>query len=107
MAKVQNIDIDQGANTIIDLIVYDTSGNLEDLTAYTPSAAFRRHQESTNSVAFTSVGYANGTLRLSLTAEETSNVAYGRYIYNVFLTHNTSNVTSKTQTGVLTINYKV
>lgn len=98
---VRNYSVDRSTDLQIDINVSDTDGAVVDLTNYTANACFKKHHESNTNVAFSTLGYANGLLTVSLTGTETLNTDVGRYIYEVYITHNTANTTSLVQNGIL------
>jgi hypothetical protein len=103
MAKVQNITFDQGANVQIDITIYDTNGDIEDLSGYTATSSFRKHYESVNSTSFVCSTYSNGTLRMTMNAAISANVQPLRYVYDVNLNHTASNTDSRIQEGILIV----
>lgn len=103
MATKANLVIDQGATYSTSIDVLDEEGIAIDLTNYTGAAQMRKHYTSSNSVAFTvSLGGADGTVTLSMTANATANIASGRYVYDVELTSNTG-VVSRVLEGIVTV----
>ena len=103
MAIAKNITLDQGANNFIETNVTDANGVGVDLTTYTFDAYFKRHTESANQVTFTTVGYANGLLQLSLDWFTSANTAEGVYTYIIKITNPSSNTTTRIQEGLLTL----
>ena len=105
MATKANLIIDQGTtfNTTVNLT--DTNGDPVDLTGYTGAAQMRKSYTSSNAAAtFTvSTGGSQGTITLALTAHATSNIAGGRYLYDVELT-DSSNTISRVFEGIVTVN---
>lgn len=102
MATKANIVIDQNAtfNTEIDLT--DENGNLLDLSGYTANSQIRRWYTSTNAAATFTVNLHAGAIFLSLTADSTANLVYGRYVYDVILTDPQSNKTRVVE-GIVTV----
>ena len=103
MAVAQNLSFDQGANNSFQTDVVDSNGAAIDLTLYTAHAYFKRHTESTNTTSFTTVGYANGLLIMSLNWVNSANTPEGIYTYVVKVTHSVSNTTTRIQEGLLTL----
>ena len=104
MATKANLIIDQGAtfNTVITLT--DTNGDPIDLTGYTGAAQMRKHYTSSTATAFSvGLGGANGTITLGLSANATSNVSAGRYLYDVEIV-DLSGLVSRVFEGVVTVN---
>jgi hypothetical protein len=107
MATKANILIDQGTtfSTVINLA--DEGGSAIDLSGYSGDAEMRKHYTSSNSQSFTvTLGGANGTVTLSLTATQTANIAAGRYVYDVEITSG-SNVVSRIIEGIVTVTPEV
>lgn len=107
MATKANLVIDQGATFTTTITVADDDGVALDLTGYTGEAKFRKHYTSSNSYSFTvSVAPNSGQVTLALTANQTSNVAAGRYVYDCELTSGTGTV-SRVLEGIVTVTPQV
>jgi len=103
MATKANLIIDQGASYSTSIDILDENNDPINLTTYTGSAQMRKHYTSSNAASFSvSLGGADGTLNLSLTANATANLAAGRYVYDVELTSNTG-VVSRVLEGIVTV----
>lgn len=89
MGTVTNLYIDQGATYNAIVQVFDDDDNVYDLSGYTANSQIRKNYAS-NTVAatFTAnvLSAANGTISLSLSASQTGNLKYGRYVYDVEIT---------------------
>lgn len=86
MGTVNNLYIDQGTTFSATVQVFDELGDPYNLSGFTPSAQIRRnYNTNTISATFSSniISSSNGTISLSLTATETANLKYGRYVYDV------------------------
>jgi hypothetical protein len=106
MATKANLVIDQGTTFTTTLTVTDDDGTALDLTGYTGSAQIRKHYTSSNSVSFNvAVSPGSGEVTLSLTANATSNITAGRYVYDCELT-NTGTV-SRILEGIVTVTPQV
>lgn len=86
MSVRANINIDQGASFTAQLQLNDPQGNAINLSTYTVNAQLRKNYASINSVSFTATGNSSGAIVLSMTANTTSSIAYGRYVYDIMLT---------------------
>jgi len=107
MATKLNLVIDQGATySNSSIIAYDNSNTAIDLSTYTVASKIRKHYASTNAVAFTATGNSTGHVSLSLTANATSNIVSGRYVYDVEITSNTGIVT-RVKEGIVTVTPQV
>ena len=107
MASKANIIIDQGTTFSTDLTLTDEYGDILDLTGYTANSQMRKWYTSSNAAAtFTaSVNVSTATVTLSLTSNQTSNIASGRYVYDVEITNGTT--TSRISEGIVTVTPQV
>ena len=104
MASVNNLYIDQGASFSATVQVIGNDDLPFNLNGYTPSAQIRRnYATNTVSATFTSTveEAANGTLTLSLTASQTGNLKYGRYVYDVEIV--SGNTVLRPVEGIITV----
>lgn len=102
MAIKANIIVDQGSTFTTSLNLTDDGDNPLDLTSYSAAAQLRKHYTSSNSTSFT-VGLSNtGVLTLSLSANATSNIVAGRYLYDVELT-DSNNAIVRVVEGIVTV----
>lgn len=86
MATVNNLYIDQGTSFSATVQIIGNDDLPFNLNGYTSNAQIRRnYATNTVSATFTTAVFeaANGTLTLSLTAGQTGNLKYGRYVYDV------------------------
>jgi hypothetical protein len=107
MATKANIIIDQGTTFSTVITLADEDGNAIDLTGYSANSQIRKHYSSSNSQSFSvSLGGILGTVTLSLTSVQTSNLVAGRYVYDVEVT-SSSNVVSRIVEGIVTVTPEV
>jgi hypothetical protein len=103
MAIKANIVIDQGTTFQTTINVTDDNDDIVNLTGYTGAAQLRKHFTSTVSYPFTvSISPTIGTVTLSMTANATSNVGYGRYVYDCELT-DTNGAVTRLLEGIVTV----
>ena len=108
MAIKANIIVDQGTDFSTSINLTDDDGNVIDLTGYTANAQIRKTYSSSNAVTFsTSLESSNGIVTLSLSKTQTANIVAGRYVYDVFMTANTANITSRIVEGIVTVTPRV
>jgi hypothetical protein len=94
-----NLVVPQGATFEITLTPLDANNdplNLSNYTTNTGNSAIRKHYDSLNPTAYFTVNVANsntGQITLSLDANTTANIYYGRFVYDVNITDNDGNVT--------------
>lgn len=105
MSQTINLAVDQGSNVSIQININYANGSSVDLTGYTANASFKKHANAyaNTSTAMTAVGYANGLLEVSMTGAESANTTWGRYLYDVKVTHTATNTITRVQEGILTI----
>ncbi len=103
MAIKANIVVDQGSSFSTSINITDTSDTVIDLTGYTGAAQMRKHYTSSNSTPFVvNIMPADGEVRLSLTANTTTALVAGRYVYDVELT-DSNGVVSRIVEGIVTV----
>ena len=102
MATKANLVIDQGATHTTDITVTNSNNDVFDLTGYTGAAQMRKHFSSSNSTTFAvSLGGNTGVITLSLTANQTTNLVAGRYVYDVEIT--SGNTIVRVVEGIVTV----
>lgn len=107
MAIKANLDIDQGSTFQTTINVTDENDDIVNLTGYTGVAQMRKHYTSSTSYSFTvSISPTIGTVTLSMTANATSNVVSGRYVYDCELTDPNGAVTRLIE-GIATVTPQV
>jgi len=95
MASKVNLVIDQGTTYNLYVELNDQDGNPLSGENYTPSGKIRKHYGSANSTSFAASlsNTGTGVLILSLTANQTSSLQYGKYVYDVELSDSSNNIT--------------
>jgi hypothetical protein len=107
MATKANIVIDQGSTFDVTFDLTDENGDPLNLIGYTVSSQLRKHYSSTNSVSFScSTSGANGNVTIALTANQTSSIPNGRYVYDLELT-NVDGTVSRIIEGIVTVTPQV
>jgi hypothetical protein len=105
MATKANLVIDQGATFSTTLNLQDEYGSPLDLEGYTANSQMRKWYTSSNASATFTTGVANGVITLSLTANQTSNLTSGRYVYDVEI--NSGTTISRVVEGIVTVTPQV
>ena len=102
-----NLVIDQGSTFSTDLSLKDENGDPLVLTGYTANSQIRKWYTSTNpSASFTaSINVDSGSITLSLSSDQTSNLVAGRYVYDVEITDGSS--ISRIVEGIVTVTPQV
>jgi hypothetical protein len=107
MGTKVNLLIDQGSTFESTIDLTDDEGNLVNLTGYSGAGQIRKHYTSSNATNLTvSLGGANGTVTMRLTANATANLVAGRYVYDVELTSPSSDITRIFE-GIVTVTPQV
>lgn len=107
MATKANLVIDQGTTFSTTVTLTDDNGDLVNLTDYTGAAQIRKHFTSSTATSFdVTLGGANGTVTIALSANTTSGLTAGRYVYDVELTDSASAV-SRVLEGIATVTPEV
>jgi len=107
MAQIQNIYIDQGTTFSLSINVSDQNGDPKDLSDYTAAAQMRKSYYTNTSIDFTAdVSLPlDGEVTISLTAEETSAIKAGRYVYDIEISNESE--TLRVLEGIVVINPEV
>lgn len=107
MAQVQNLYIDQGTTFLLSIIVSDQNGDPKDLTDYTAAAQMRKSYYTNTAIDFTAdVSMPEeGEVTISLTAEETTAIKAGRYVYDIEISSELETV--RVLEGIVVINPEV
>jgi hypothetical protein len=107
MATKANLVIDQGSTYSVNLDLTDENGDILDLTGYVANSQIRKWYTSSNPAATftTSINVASGELTLSLSANQTSNLVAGRYVYDVEIDQN--GIVSRIVEGIVTVTPQV
>jgi len=107
MASKANLIIDQGSTFSTDLTLTDENGDPLSLSGYTANSQIRRWYTSSNTTAVftTSINTTSSTISLTLTANQTSNLTFGRYVYDVEITSGSE--VSRIVEGIITVTPQV
>jgi hypothetical protein len=84
MSVKVNLVIEQGADFNQHIELTDENDDLLIVTGYVANASMRKSYQAANSIVIGAV-LSNGSLDLSMTANNTSNVSPGRYVWDVKL----------------------
>lgn len=107
MATKANLVIDQGSTYIVEISLTDQNGDPLDLTGYTANSQIRKWYSSSNPAAsFSATINIPSTIVLSLTANQTSSLVAGRYVYDVEAAA-ANNAVSRIVEGIVTVTPQV
>lgn len=106
MATVQNLVIDQGTTFSFTFSVQNADGTDKDLSDYTVTSQIRKSYYTNTKVDVTTDTVAlDGEITISLTAEQTSNIKAGRYVYDIEIS--SSFETLRVLEGIVTVTPEV
>lgn len=106
MATVQNLVIDQGTTFTFTFDITNVDGTPKDLSDYTVTSQIRKSYYTNTKVDVTTdTTPLEGEVTISLTAEETSNLKAGRYVYDIEIT--SSDETLRVLEGIVTVTPEV
>lgn len=104
MSTKANLKIDQGSDYATSITLTDNEGNPVYLFGYVGKAQIRKYYTSTTAVDFGVDIEANtGTVTLTLDANTSNNMEFGRYVYDVELTDGMTGLISRVLEGIVTI----
>jgi flavoprotein len=108
MSTKFNIVIEQGTNFNIESTLEWSNGSIFVANGYIAEATIRSEFSANSSINFDTIVDENeNKLYLSLTPEKTSNVKYGRYVYDVVLHNPSTNNTIRILEGIADITPQV
>ena len=107
MATKANLVIDQGSTFSTDLTLTDENGDPLTLDGYTANSQVRKWYTSSNASATftTSINTTSAVITLTLTANQTSNLVSGRYVYDVEIS--SGGEVSRIVEGIVTVTPQV
>ena len=90
MAAVKwNQDVNAGQDWMADINLLLSNGNPRDITKHTMAGQIKRHYKSVNikeNITVRVMDFETGNVRLMLSAVQTSNLKFGKWLYDVELT---------------------
>ena len=107
MATKANLVIDQGSTFSTDLTLLDEYGDGITLIGYAANSQIRKwYTSATPAATFTTnINTTSSVITLSLSANQTSNLVSGRYVYDVEISDGSS--VSRIVEGIITITPQV
>jgi len=104
LADFIEIQIEAGATFNIELLNSDVDGSAINLAGFSVYSQLRKSYYSTEYTDFeiNVVDASNGIIQLELSAEVTSNIRPGRYVFDA-IAENTSNVVIRLIEGIATV----
>jgi len=102
MAQKVNVVIDQGTTFSTSYTFTNDNDDPIDFSTYTGASQMRKSYSSTTSHAFTVSLGTNGIITLGMSANTTSAITAGRYLYDLEVTDSTG-VRSRLVEGIVTV----
>lgn len=99
------LTIEQGANFTTTVTVKDDSGNPNNLNNHSVAAQLRKSYYSSTATNFIAsiTNASSGVITLSMAADVTANITPSRYVYDLLLTNNSTNVKTRIIEGIATV----
>jgi hypothetical protein len=104
-AGYQELFLEQGTSYATTLTLADVNGDPYNLTNYTAKSQMKKSYYSSNTTAEFSISIispTSGVINMSLGSPSTSNVAAGRYVYDVVIKDSANNV-SRVLEGIVNV----
>lgn len=103
--KVQ-LTIDQGTTFTKDFTFLDTNSEPTDFSTHTANSQMRKTFTSTTAHTFTVGLFSNGQITLSMSANTTSSIVAGRFVYDLEV-QTTDGIRSRLVEGIATVTPQV
>ena len=105
MASISNLFVDSGSDYSNIITIASSTGAALDLTNYTVASQMRKSYGSSTYYAFTASVYdaVNGKIRLQLTADQSSAIPSGRYLYDIEITNTVSEARTRVLEGTVIV----
>lgn len=110
-AGYQELFLEQGTTFNTTIQLDDVYGQTYNLQNYSASSQIRKSYYSSNATAVfnTTVNGTNGEILINLMANQTSNIAPGRYVYDILIYNqsDTANTTIRVLEGIINVTPRV
>jgi hypothetical protein len=105
LAEFVELTIEQGATFTTEVTVNDANGDPKDLTDYEVRSQIRKSYYSSTSTSFdiTIDDVLGGIITMGMSANTTSNINPGRYVYDVVIEDTNSGVITRIFEGIATV----
>lgn len=112
MSQYEEISIDQGADVIIEIGVFNADGSPKELYGYSVNSVMKKTvlTSDSDSIPFTAFVIdpaSDGKIALMLTNQQTKLLTSPRYVYDVKLLHMNTNMETRIETilnGIISVN---
>jgi hypothetical protein len=105
LAAYVEITIEQGADFTTTVTVRDEAGNPTNLNNHSVAAQLRKSHYSSTATDFTAIitDPGAGTITLTMAASVTANIVPSRYVYDLLLTNDLTNVKTRVIEGIANV----
>jgi hypothetical protein len=105
LAAYVELTIEQGADFTTTVTVKDETGNPSNLNNHSVAAQLRKSHYSSSATNFTATitDPGAGTITLTMASSVTANIAPSRYVYDLLLTNNSTNVKTRVIEGIANV----
>ena len=110
MAAVYDLFIDQGSDSITEIVIKTDDGYVVDLTDYNVSAQFRKYPGAStyHTLLCEKIGSPiNGVISVSLPGSTSSLIKAGRYLYDVEIFNSINNTKLRVLQGTLDLSPEI
>lgn len=106
MAITRNLYIDQGSEFYEEFPITDEAKNIVNLSVFMAEASMKKSYSSTVSVNLNAniPEPSNGIVSVYLTSAQSSELAPGRYVYDLVITNSTTNGRIRAVEGICVVN---
>lgn len=105
MAEYIELDIEAGANYALQIEVVNNDDSIRNLVNHIISSQLKKSAYSTEAIDFViyTTDAANGNVAMTLSANTTTNLELGRYVYTVIMNDVANNFTERLFEGIVTV----
>jgi hypothetical protein len=108
MSTKANLVIDQGSTFSVTVDFFDENGDPLDLKGYSAKSQIRKWYTSTAYTDFdTFIDPTAGTITLQLDDVSSGELSAGRYVYDLEITYDSTNVVTRLLEGIITVTPRV
>ena len=107
MAAIANLRVERGSTFSTDVTVKDSDGVVFDLTGYTASASMAKGFDDSfygrTSFTCTIATPTSGVVTMDLTADQTSSLESGRYVYDLEILRTSDSTITRVIEDIVTV----
>ncbi len=105
MAEYIELDIEAGANFALQIEIVNNDDSIRNLVNHVITSQLKKSIYSTEAIDFVifTTDAANGNVAMTLSANTTTNLELGRYVYSVRMNDVANNFTERLFDGIVTV----